>query len=82
MEFCHQHNLVRPETAGTERSFGIKVSLPTGDTFERLLGSDWERLHWYATESDRDLAFKQMAERHGYYRTTDTATQVLEKLCR
>lgn len=82
MEFCHQHNLVNPESAGAERPFGIKVSLPPGDTFERLLGSDWERLHWYATESERDLAFRQMAERHGYYRTTDTATQVLEKLCR
>ncbi len=82
MEFCHQHNLVRPDTAGAERPFGIKVSLPPGDTFERLLGRDWERLHWYATEAERDLAFQQMASRHGYYRSTDTATQVLEKLCR
>jgi len=82
VEFCHQHNLVRPDTAGAERPFGIKVSLPPGDTFERLLGRDWERLHWYATEAQRDLAFQQMASRHGYYRSTDTATQVLEKLCR
>ncbi len=82
MEFCHQHNLVKPDTAGAERPFGIKVSLPPGDTFERLLGSNWESLHWYATASERDLAFKQMAERHGYYRTTDVTTQVLEKLRR
>ena len=82
MDFCHQHNLVRPESAGTERRFGIKVSLPSGDTFGRLLGNNWEKLHWYSTEAERDLAFENMAERHGYYRRTDTPTQILEKLVR
>jgi hypothetical protein len=82
VDFCHQHNLVSPESAGAECRFGIKVSLPTGDTFERLLGENWERLHWYATESDRDLAYDDMATRHGYYRTTDSPTQVLEKIIR
>lgn len=82
MDFCHKHNLVDPETAGAERRFGIRVTLPRGDTLARLLGDDWEMLHWYASETERDAAFEQMAERHGYYRQTDNPTQVLEKIVR
>ena len=82
MDFCHQHNLVEPDKANAERKFGIKVSLPPGDTFSTILGEDWERVHWYASEDQRDRAFDDMATRHGYYRTTDTPTQVLEKIFR
>ena len=82
MSFCHQHNLVDPSTAEAERRFGIRVTLPGGDTFNRLLGDDWERIHWYPTEAERDSAFDRMAIRHGYYRETDTPTQVLEKIVR
>lgn len=82
MDFCHQHNLVEPESAGRERKFGIRVSLPATDTMRRILGDDWERLHWFATEAERNSAFEKMATRHGYYRETDTPTQVLEKTSR
>lgn len=82
MDFCHRHNLVEPDKAGRDQRFGIRVSLPAGDTLRNLLGDDWERLHWYATEQERDEAFEQMALRHGYYRTTDSPTQVLEKITR
>jgi hypothetical protein len=82
VELCHQHNLVDPEKAGAERRFGIKVSLPSGDTFRSLLGEDWNRSHWYATESERDIAYDAMSVRHGYYRKTDTPTQILIKIVR
>ena len=82
VEYCHKHNLVGPASAGVERRFGIRVTLPPGDTFQRLFGDDWEMLHWYASESERDTAYEQMAKRHGYYRGTDNPTQVLEKLVR
>ncbi len=82
MDFCHQHNLVDPGTAGRERNFGIRVTLPPGDSLRKVLGDNWERLHWYASEKERDAAFEQMATRHGYYRTTDAPTQVLEKVTR
>jgi hypothetical protein len=82
VELCHQHNLVEPEKAGAERRFGIKVSLPPGDTFRTLLGEDWNRSHWYATESERDIAYDAMSVRHGYYRKTDAPTQVLIKIVR
>lgn len=82
MDFCHKHNLVDPDAAGASRRFGIRVSLPQGDTFSGLLGGDWERIHWYASELERDRAYNKMATRHGYYRKTDSPTQILEKLVR
>ena len=82
MDFCHRHNLVDPDTAGAERPFGIRVTLPPGDTLRNILGDNWEKLHWYPTEAERDRAFDEMAARHGYYRKTDTPTQVLEKIVR
>ncbi|MDH3748142.1 MAG: hypothetical protein OER97_08035 [Gammaproteobacteria bacterium] len=82
MEYCHKHNLVDPDQAGRERRFGIRVSLPASDTLRNILGDDWERLLWFTTEDERDKAYEEMAARHGYYRKTDTPTQVLEKIIR
>ena len=82
MDFHHTHNLVDPSAAGRERPFGIRVTLPPGDTLRKVLGDDWERLHWFPTEAERDAAYEKMATRHGYYRKTDTPTQVLEKISR
>lgn len=80
MSYCHRHNLVDPLTADTQRKFGIRVTLPPQDTLRNIVGDDWERLHWYADEDERDRAFEAMATRHGYYRNSDTPTQVLEKI--
>lgn len=82
MTYCHQHNLVEPDKAVAERKFGIRVTLPANDTFSRMLGDDWETLHWYPGEIERDKAFEKMAIRHGYYRKTDSPTQILEKIVR
>jgi hypothetical protein len=82
MDFVHRHNLVQPEQTEGEKRFGIRVTLPPGDTFRRLLGEGWEKLHWYPTEKERDEAFQHMAIRHGYYRKSDNPTQILEKLVR
>ena len=57
MTYCHRHNLVRKDKVGAERNYGIRVTLPSTDTFTRMLGDDWENLHWYATEEERDRAF-------------------------
>ncbi len=80
MDYCHQHNLVEPERALEERNYGIRVTLPKGDTMRKLLGDDWEKFHWYRTADERDAAFERMAIRHGYYRKSDSPTQILEKL--
>lgn len=80
MDFVHRHNLVRPGSFEGEKRFGIRVKLPPEEPFARLLGSDWERCYWYASEEERDVAFEKLATRHGYYRDTDAPTQILEKL--
>lgn len=82
MKYCHPHNLVQPEKAAADRRYGIRIRLPEGDTFTRLLGEDWQQERWYSSEEERDRAYEQIAVRHGYYRTTDTPTQVLEKIVR
>jgi hypothetical protein len=82
LDICHQHNLVNPDAAGRQRNFGIRVTLPAGDTLRKMLGDDWEKFHWYATEEERDAAYERMALRHGYYRETDNPTQILEKVIR
>lgn len=82
MGYVHRHNLVQPEFAEREKPFGVRITLPPGDTFARLLGNGWEKTHWYATEQERDRAFERLATRHGYYRKTDDPTQVLEKISR
>jgi hypothetical protein len=82
MDYCHQHNLVDPDIADAEKKFGIKVSLPPGDPLMDLLGEDWDRVHWYATELERDRAYDDMALRHPYNRDTDIPSQVLEKIFR
>lgn len=82
MNYCHQHNLVDPSIAGAERRYGIRVTLPPGDTMRKILGEEWEKLHWYRSEAERDHAFEKMATRHGFYRDTDSPSQTLEKLLR
>jgi len=82
MKYCHSHNLVEPDKAHAERRYGIRIRLPQGDTFSRLLGEDWERIRWYVSEAERDRAYDDIAKRHGYYRKTDNPTQVLEKIVR
>lgn len=82
MDFCHQHNLVDPSLVSADRRYGIQVTLPANDTLRKVLGDDWEKLHWYGSEAERDAAFEKMAIRHGYYRETDSPTQVLEKIIR
>ena len=82
VDFCHQHNLVDPDAAGRNRNFGIRVTLPANDTLRKVLGNNWERVHWYATEAERDAAYENMAARHAYYRKSDNPSQVLEKISR
>ena len=69
MKICHQHNLT--ENLELPKLYGIRVTLPVNDSFNRLLGSDWERFHWYSTEAARDAALTDMAAEHLYSRRGD-----------
>jgi len=43
MDYCHQHNLVDPASAGAERPYGIRVPLPAGDKMRNTLGEGGEK---------------------------------------
>ncbi len=79
MEICHDHNYFRrgPDPTG---KFGIKISLPPGDTFTKLVGEDWETFHWFSDPSSRNQAMTEMAKRHRYSRIGDNPRLVLEAI--
>lgn len=77
MATCHEHNLRSPPPLA--RPFGIRVSLLPGDPFARLVGADWQKLHWFATEPERDAALADMASRHPYSRRGDEPAVRFEK---
>jgi len=62
------------------RPYGIRVSLPPGDPFRKLLGPDWQRLHWYPTPAERDTAMAEMSRRHEYSRAGDKPALVFQKI--
>jgi hypothetical protein len=69
MTICHSHNLTRKSTHS--KPYGIRVSLPAGDSLQRLLGEDWEQYHWFATAEERDTVLADMASEHLYSRRGD-----------
>ena len=59
--------------------YGVRVRLRPGDPFARLVGSDWQKTHWYATAAERDRALLDMAREHEYSRIGDRPSLVFEK---
>ena len=78
MGISNEHNLRAqpPET----RPFGIRVRLKPGDPFVRLVEPEWQKIHWFASENERDAAFDDMSGRHVYSRRGDVPTIVYEKI--
>jgi hypothetical protein len=76
MDICHTHNLVKP--IDRKKPYGIRVSIPSTDTFARLLGKDWQRHHWFATREERDRALADMSSEHLYSRIGDKPTLIFE----
>jgi hypothetical protein len=62
------------------KPYGIRVSLPPGDPFRKLLGPEWQRLHWYPSPDERDAAMAEMSRRHEYSRATDKPALVFQKI--
>lgn len=78
MAICHEHNLRAPPPPA--RPWGIRVSLVPGDPFARLVGADWQKLHWFATERERDAALADMASRHLFSRSGDEPAIRFERI--
>jgi hypothetical protein len=62
------------------RPYGLRVRLPPGDPFRKLLGDDWHRDHWYPSQEERDRALAEMSRRHEYSRGGDRPSLMFEKL--
>jgi len=62
--------------------FGIRVSLASDDPFAALVGADWKKTHWYATQGERDRAILDMQRRHEYSRRSDAPAIKLEAIKR
>lgn len=78
MDICHAHNLTKPIDA--PKPYGIRVRIRPTDTFARLLGSSWQREHWFATREERDRALEDMASEHLYSRSGDKPTLIYEPI--
>jgi len=61
-------------------NFGIRISLPDGDPFTRLVDDGWTATHWYASRTARDLAMSDMRREHEYSRSGDAPALVFEAI--
>jgi len=78
MAISNEHNLNAPLPTATP--WGIRVRLRARDPFTRLVGADWQKLHWFASELERDEALADMAARHPYSRRGDEPAAVYERV--
>ncbi len=64
------------------KRYGIRVSLPEGNTFHapHLLGPEWVSYRWFATEAEREQAWADMTRGFRNYRKGDRLPQVLERV--
>ena len=78
MAISNEHNLNAPMPAS--KPYGVRVRLRARDPFTRLVGADWHKTHWFATERERDAAFADMSGRHLYSRSGDEPSVIYEKV--
>ena len=79
MAIQSDHNLRSAQTPAA-RPFGVRVSLKLNDPFRKILGPDWQRMHWYASADARDAALAEMSRRHDYSRPQDAPALVFSKV--
>jgi hypothetical protein len=79
MAIVHPHNLRRPEV-GIQRPYGVRITLKGGDPFKKLLGSDWNKTHWFGTAAERDAALAEMSRKHEYSRPGDRPALNFDKV--
>lgn len=82
MTISNPHNINEPAAATPDGSYGVRISLPAGDPFSRLLDEDWATTHWFTTAEDRDTALHDMQRKHEYSRPNDKPALVFEAVSR
>ncbi|MBT8137636.1 MAG: hypothetical protein KJO54_11530 [Gammaproteobacteria bacterium] len=66
--------------SGSERVYGVRMTLPPDDPMRRVLGDEWASFRWFASIDERDNALIRMRREHEYSRLGDTPTLVYEKV--
>ena len=79
MYYCHEHNRPVRQDEGP-RPWGLRLSLPPDDPMRPLLGDDWFKLYWFATEAERERKIRELTEPFPYYRRGDQPRVVIETL--
>jgi hypothetical protein len=79
MGIANAQNMVRTIPV-LPQPYGIRVRLKPGDPFAKLLGTDWQRTHWFFTAAERDRVMEDMARKHEYSRIGDQPALVFEKV--
>lgn len=79
MEICHSHNR-RAGLRSGPRAYGLRLSLPAGDTMSAVLGEDWHTFEWFHSEAERAGRIAELTAQFAYYRRGDRATYVIEKI--
>jgi hypothetical protein len=79
MGIANAQNMVRTVPV-LPQPYGIRVRLKPGDPFAKLLGTDWQRTHWFFTAAERDRVMEDMARKHEYSRIGDQPALVFEKV--
>jgi hypothetical protein len=79
MGIASVQNLVRTLPV-LPRPYGIRVRLKPGDPFAKLLGTDWQKTHWFFTAAERDRVLEDMSRKHEYSRIGDQPALVFEKV--
>ena len=78
MPRCHEHNLL--EDKKNEGPYGIRLSVISSDPFSALVGSDWTKDKWFASEAQRDAEYIEISRQHQYSRSGDRPTLRYEKI--
>ena len=64
------------------KQYGIEITLTENNPMRlpHLLGADWQSVHWFDSEQERDRAFTEMSRQLPNYRQGDNIAQVFTKI--
>ena len=79
MDICHSHNR-RAGLGQHEGQWGLRLRLPEGDTFNSILGNEWETVEWFPSEAARARRISELEDQFVYYRKGDRATFAWEAI--
>ena len=64
------------------KPYGIRVSVAANDPFAALVGADWSKDHWFASQTERDSTLLEMSREHEYSRHGDKPTLIYSRISR